>query len=195
MNGKPFSYDMIYGGGTITQQLNEMKVHLAAHTNQEQSNKNYLEQSFSQLFMGRYSEDVTWLGTGMQLGTGLIGVDLPADIRDLNYDLSNWEWSWGHAGNTTIDAIGVLPFVGALKNADEVMDLIKGIVKVAFKSNYRKLFLDKNPRLPKGWQVHHTLPQKYEEIMKKAGVNIHEAEYLRGVDPKVHSKITNEWTK
>lgn len=44
-------------------------------------------------------------------------------------------------------------------------------------------------------QVHHTLPQKYETIMKNAGINIHETQYLKGIDPKIHSKITNEWSK
>lgn len=31
--------------------------------------------------------------------------------------------------------------------------------------------------------------------MKSAGINIHEVDYLKGVDPKIHSKITTEWTK
>lgn len=31
--------------------------------------------------------------------------------------------------------------------------------------------------------------------MKKSGINEHELKYLRGVDSKIHSKITTEWTK
>ena len=61
------------------------------------------------------------------------------------------------------------------------------------KSNYRKLFLNKFPDLPKGWQVHHTLPQKYADIIKKMGINVHEVKYLKGVDPDVHKLITKEW--
>jgi len=49
------------------------------------------------------------------------------------------------------------------------------------------------PDLPKGWQVHHSLPQKYEELMRDAGINIHENQFLRGVSPQIHLKITNKW--
>ncbi|MFC4402901.1 PrsW family glutamic-type intramembrane protease [Gracilibacillus xinjiangensis] len=70
----------------------------------------------------------------------------------------------------------------------------KGITN-ATKNNYRKLYLEQFPDLPKRWQVHHTLPQKYETIMKNAGINIHEVQHLKGIDPKIHSKITNEWSK
>lgn len=31
--------------------------------------------------------------------------------------------------------------------------------------------------------------------MKEVGINIHEVKYLRGVDPKIHSKITTEWAR
>ncbi|WRP06241.1 hypothetical protein U9J35_20700 [Rossellomorea aquimaris] len=57
------------------------------------------------------------------------------------------------------------------------------------------MYLDKFRDLPKGWQVHHTLPQKYETLMKNAGINVHEVHNLKGIDPKIHSKITNEWSK
>ncbi|MED4905638.1 T7SS effector LXG polymorphic toxin [Parageobacillus thermoglucosidasius] len=70
----------------------------------------------------------------------------------------------------------------------------KGTVK-ASKNNYRKKYLQEYPGLPEGWQVHHSLPQKYEKIMKEVGINIHEVKYLRGVDPKIHSKITTEWAR
>ena len=66
---------------------------------------------------------------------------------------------------------------------------------VATKNNYRKLYTNANPGMPSNYQVHHTLPQKYDDIMKKAGINIHETQYLRGVDPAIHSKITTAWTK
>src|SRR6185436_8397465 len=59
--------------------------------------------------------------------------------------------------------------------------------------NYRRLFAKLHPGMPKKYQVHHSLPQKFEATMKRAGINIHEMKYLRGVDPKVHSKITTEW--
>jgi len=67
--------------------------------------------------------------------------------------------------------------------------------KVPNAKNYRELFLKENPEMPLTNQVHHTLPQKYEEILNASGKNIHETQYLEGIDPKVHSKITSEWTR
>ncbi|WP_300380880.1 hypothetical protein [Clostridium sp.] len=55
--------------------------------------------------------------------------------------------------------------------------------------------MDKFTELPEGYQVHHTLPQKYESIIKGKGINIHDIDYLKGVDSKIHSKITTEWMK
>ena len=31
--------------------------------------------------------------------------------------------------------------------------------------------------------------------MKSTGINIHELQYLKGIDPNMHSKITTEWRK
>ena len=67
----------------------------------------YLDRSWNQLIKGNFTEDVTLMGTTAQIGTGLIGVDLPGDIRDIIADLSTWEWTWGHAGQTGLDLIGV----------------------------------------------------------------------------------------
>lgn len=74
---------------------------------------------------------------------------------------------------------------------------VRSVVRgpIAAGENYRSLFLKEFPGLPKGWQVHHILPQKFKSIMSKAGINIHEVQYLRGVDPKIHFKITSEWAK
>jgi len=87
--------------------------------------ENYLSNSWDQFWKGNYSGNVTLLGTAGQIGTGLLGIDLPGDIRDLFYDISNWEWSWGHAGQTALDAVALLPVIGALKYADEGATLLK----------------------------------------------------------------------
>ena len=40
--------------------------------------------SATQVVLGNYSEsDITMLGTIGQIGAGLLGADLPADLRDL----------------------------------------------------------------------------------------------------------------
>ncbi|MBU1934731.1 hypothetical protein KKF04_01620, partial [Patescibacteria group bacterium] len=85
----------------------------------------YIIQSGNQVLKGNYTDDITILGTGTQVGAGILGVDLPMDLRDLAYDLAHWEWSWEHAGDTFLDGIGLIPVIGIVKNADEVAALIK----------------------------------------------------------------------
>lgn len=75
---------------------------------------------------GNYSDNVTALGTGMAIGAGLTGYDLPLDARDLYHDVTHWETTWGHVGQTALDAVGLLPLVGVVKNLDEVAALFKG---------------------------------------------------------------------
>src|SRR5258705_6583377 len=57
------------------------------------------------------------------------------------------------------------------------------------KGNYAKNFKAVSDT-PAGAEVHHTLFQKYEADFAARGINIHEPRFLRGVDPKVHSRIT-----
>lgn len=70
------------------------------------------------------TDDVTALGTGMQVLTGVFNLDLLADIRD------NWHnvmhWSDVSTAQKIIDSVGLLPVIGAIKYADEVGDVIKG---------------------------------------------------------------------
>jgi len=68
-------------------------------------------------------------------------------------------------------------------------------VREASSGNYRALFKEARPDLPRDWQVHHSIPQKYEGVMGTAGVNIHDVQFLRGVSPQVHSRITMEWAR
>jgi peptidoglycan hydrolase-like protein with peptidoglycan-binding domain len=93
--------------------------------------KGYLLSSGKQLVAGNYTDDVTLLGTAAQVGTGLVGIDLPGDIRDLSADLVNWKWSWGHTGKTALDVVGLVPVVGAIKYGDEASTLIKGTKKLS----------------------------------------------------------------
>ncbi len=78
-----------------------------------------------QVIKGNYSHDVTLAGTVGQVGQGLTGVDIVADARDLVYDFTHWEWSGAHAGQTLLDAVGLIPVIGVLKNVDEVATLVK----------------------------------------------------------------------
>jgi RHS repeat-associated protein len=90
----------------------------------------YFWSSGKQLLLGNYTEDVTLLGTGGQVGVGLLGIDLPLDIRDLFHDITHWEWSWGHVGQTGLDLVALAPIIGALKYTDEAATLVKQANKV-----------------------------------------------------------------
>lgn len=79
-----------------------------------------------QVVLGNYCDDVTLSGTIGQVLTGIFGVDLPGDIRDVSYDISNWEWSKEHGIQFGIDMVGILPLFGVLKYGDEAKALIKG---------------------------------------------------------------------
>ena len=79
-----------------------------------------------QVILGNYSDKVTVSGTIGQIIIGIAGIDLPADIRDVTYDISNWQWTRAHGVQFTLDAVGIIPFVGAVKYTDEVKDLVKG---------------------------------------------------------------------
>ena len=81
-----------------------------------------------QIILGNFSEKVTITGTiGAIIVGELPGVGTAADIRDVTADFANWEWSWGHVGITTLDIIGMIPLVGALKYSDELCVAAKGM--------------------------------------------------------------------
>jgi hypothetical protein len=82
-----------------------------------------------QVWMGNWTEKVTVGGTILQVATGAIGLDLAGDIRDIAYDVANWEWTKEHMAQTALDSIAILPVVGAIKYADEAGSLIKGTGK------------------------------------------------------------------
>ncbi len=81
--------------------------------------------ALKQIGGGNFSDEVTITGTAGQIVLSFSGIDFVADIRDVAYDLTHWEWSWSHAGQTGLDMIGILPIVGALKNSDELAALSK----------------------------------------------------------------------
>ncbi|PIR49114.1 hypothetical protein COU80_00835, partial [Candidatus Peregrinibacteria bacterium CG10_big_fil_rev_8_21_14_0_10_55_24] len=101
---------------------------LSFSTNSEEQNDamgDYALRSLKQVILGNYSDSVTAAGTAGQIALGFTGVDLPADIRDIIYDITHWEWRWGHLGQTALDGVAFLPVVGALKYGDEVHVLLR----------------------------------------------------------------------
>jgi hypothetical protein len=67
--------------------------------------------------------------------------------------------------------------------------------------NYRLNFAQRYPEFPGGrqWQVHHSIPQKFRQTLRDAGIRVDSPEFLRGVrttpgeTSNVHARITNHW--
>jgi len=55
--------------------------------------------------LGNYTDDTNLLGTLRQIALGLLGLALPADIRDLVYDITNFKLSPHHALQTIAELI------------------------------------------------------------------------------------------
>ncbi|MPM54256.1 hypothetical protein SDC9_101031 [bioreactor metagenome] len=53
------------------------------------------------------------------------------DIRDLTYDITNWEWTPEHIAQTLLDTVGFIPVIGSLKYADEFADVLKSADELA----------------------------------------------------------------
>ena len=87
--------------------------------------KSYWEKSWNQFIYGNYTQDVTLLGTAGQIASGFFGIDVFMDARDIIYDVSHWEPTWGHVGQTIIDVVAFFPVVGSVKYVDEAGALIK----------------------------------------------------------------------
>ena len=89
----------------------------------------YLGKSLRQLLMGNFTEDVTLLGTALQVIAGLLDLDLPLDLRDLAYDLTHWENTPKHIAQTAMDFLALLPVIGSSKYSDEVSAVLKTAAK------------------------------------------------------------------
>ncbi|MGZ7440994.1 hypothetical protein [Paenibacillus sp. TH7-28] len=109
-----------------------------------EKNKEYFLKSTKFVIEGNYSDEgPTGLGIGANVLLGIFGLDVLADGRDLFHNFTHWEWSWGHTGETLLNSIALVPFVGVVKNlkysdevlemakqADNIDDLVKGINKI-----------------------------------------------------------------
>ena len=99
------------------------------NTTETESGLDYLKTSLRQVMLGNYADDTNLGGTLGQITLGLLGLDLPADIRDLLYDVTNWQSSPEHILQTILDTAALLPIVGGIKYADETADALKAVKK------------------------------------------------------------------
>ncbi len=89
----------------------------------------YLATSLKQMFLGNFADESNLLGTLGQVALGLLGLDLPMDIRDLLYDITYFKMTPEHAFQTIMDVFALFPGVGAVKYTDEIGDTLKFAAK------------------------------------------------------------------
>ncbi len=92
--------------------------------------RKYFLVAIEQIGKGKYAEETNAAGTIGEIGVAFTGVDVVQDVRDLSYDVTHWEWSWGHVGETALDGLGLVPIVGVLAKGDTAMFLIKHSDKI-----------------------------------------------------------------
>ena len=114
----------------------------------------YVGRSIECLVLGNFTDEVTLLGVGGQVGLGLVGVDLPCDIRDICGDIYNIsqadKFEWSLVGSLALDVIGVIPVVGALKYLDEAGVLIKNADKIKYVDETAEVLSDGSKAVEKG---------------------------------------------
>ena len=97
--------------------------------------EDYLIRSAECVVLGNFTDEVTVLGAAGQFAMGFFDLDLPCDIRDIIADVRNLaqadEIKWDMIAMLALDAIGLVPMIGALKYSDEYVTLFKNADKVS----------------------------------------------------------------
>ena len=77
----------------------------------------YVGRSSKSLILGDWTDEKpTELSIGAGIGLGVLGVDLPLDIRDLSHTLTHREWSYKWGETLAYNTIGLIPLIGVIKN-------------------------------------------------------------------------------
>ena len=87
------------------------------------------------------------------------------------------------------------------KRQQSLIDEARAAETTVVEGKYVERFKTAHPEFPGGkeWQVHHSIPQRFRAILRKAGINVDSVEFLRGARTtpgefsNVHSKITTYW--
>ncbi len=84
----------------------------------------YVGRSSKSLILGDWTDEKpTGLSIGAGIGLGVLGVDLPMDVRDLSHTLTHREWSYEWGETLAFNTIGLIPLIGGLKNAKRLKNL------------------------------------------------------------------------
>ena len=77
----------------------------------------YVGRSSKSLILGDWTDEKpTGLSIGAGIGLGVLGVDLPLDLRDLSHTLTHREWSYKWGETLAYNTIGLIPLIGVIKN-------------------------------------------------------------------------------
>ena len=85
----------------------------------------YKERTREQMLGGGSADEATLLGVSGQLALGIVGADLPMDLRILKDDFQHMERSPEHLMKIIGDVVALAPVVGALKYSDEAVMALK----------------------------------------------------------------------
>ncbi|MEN9666206.1 MAG: hypothetical protein RLZZ326_2569, partial [Planctomycetota bacterium] len=78
----------------------------------------YVGRSAKSLILGDWTDEKpTGLSIGTGIGLGVIGVDLPMDLRDLGHTVTHPELSYKWGQTLAFNTIGLFPLIGVIKNA------------------------------------------------------------------------------
>lgn len=96
----------------------------------------YMFKSAKKMVLGDFTEDEqeTLLSLGGSVAASIANVDVPLDVRDLAYDMTHWGEGDYFAARLALDAVGILPVIGALKyikHLDTATDIAKTGEKAA----------------------------------------------------------------
>lgn len=142
-----------------------------------------------------------WLETAWDIANvAMDAVSLGSNIKD------------GNLGAAMIDGVGlvldlgaaILPVVPggagtaikAYREADKVVDATKVAttsgknIATATKNTYRQALQKATGKIGKGYEAHHTLPQKYRERFEQLGINIDELKMWCGGKQKIITQGT-----
>ena len=88
----------------------------------------YLSDSVQFMVQGEYYEGrPNGLGISGSIILGFTGANFLCDSRDVFHNVENWENSWSHVGRTSLNAIGMVPVIGFVKNLRSLRYLDEGV--------------------------------------------------------------------
>ena len=145
-------------------------------------------------------------------------VEIAWDVANIGMDIASLKSnvSAGNVGGAIVDGLGLALDVGAtllpgipggagtVIKASRTADKVSGLGKsgkainqviTATKSTYRQALQKSTGKLGKGYDAHHTLPQKYRKEFEKLGINIDEPGNVVWRSKENHRQNSNQLTK